>query len=280
MPDPVRTHVVTVAGVRTPVAERGPADATEAVVFVHGNPGAGEDWAGLQGRLPDGIRAIAPDMPGFGSADAPEDFDYTVDGYATHLAGLLDALGITRAHLVLHDFGGPWGLAWAARRPAQVGSLVLLNTGALVDYSWHRLARIWRTPVVGEILMALSFRPVLERALALENPRLPKADLVRVAGQLTSPGTKRAVLRLYRATDPAGMAADIEALRAVEAPVLVVWGTDDRYIPAVQAVRQRRTFPQAHVETLDGLGHWAFLEEPEQVASFVVPFLQEHATAG
>lgn len=279
MPDALRTHAVTVAGVRSPVAERGPADATEAVVFVHGNPGSGEDWAGLQSGLPDGVRAIAPDMPGFGSADAPDDFAYTVDGYATHLGGLLDELGIERAHLVLHDFGGPWGLAWAAHHPERVASIVLVNTGSLVDYRWHHFAKVWRTPVVGEVFMALSFRPVLVRALGIENPRLRPDDLRRVAGQLTKAGTKRAVLRLYRATDPDDMAAEREALRSVDAPVLVVWGTGDRYIPHVQAVRQRRTFPQARIETLHGLGHWAFLEEPGLVAGLIHPFLAEHGSS-
>lgn len=65
-------------------------------------------------------RAIAPDMPGYGRADKPENFDYTVDGYARHLAGVLDAAEVQRAHLVLHDFGGAWGLQWAATHPTSL----------------------------------------------------------------------------------------------------------------------------------------------------------------
>ncbi len=104
---------VTVDGVRSPVLQAGPADASEAVVFVHGNPGPAIDYADLVERVGGFARAIAPDMPGYGGADKPADFDYTVDGYARHLAGILDELGIGRAHLVLHDFGGSWGLTWA-----------------------------------------------------------------------------------------------------------------------------------------------------------------------
>ncbi|MGH3784409.1 MAG: alpha/beta fold hydrolase [Pseudonocardiaceae bacterium] len=52
-------------------------------------------------------RAVAPDLPGYGGADKPDRFEYTIDGYAHHLGGILDQLGIHRAHLVLHDFGGP-----------------------------------------------------------------------------------------------------------------------------------------------------------------------------
>jgi pimeloyl-ACP methyl ester carboxylesterase len=104
----MRRGEVRVAGVRSPTLEAGPADASEAAVFVHGNPGSAEDWAVLVERAGEHGRAVALDMPGFGQADKPEGFDYTMEGYARHLAGALEHLGIERAHLVLHDFGGPW----------------------------------------------------------------------------------------------------------------------------------------------------------------------------
>jgi len=56
-------------------------------------------------------------LTGYGRAGTPKDFRSSVDSYAGYLATLLDQLGITRAHIVAHDFGGPWALAWAARHP-------------------------------------------------------------------------------------------------------------------------------------------------------------------
>src|SRR5207302_2227933 len=90
---------IVVDGVRSPVLQAGPSDATEAVVFVHGNPGSGRDWSDLVATVGDFARAVAPDMPGYASADKPRDFDYTVEGYATHLGGVLSELGIGRVHL-------------------------------------------------------------------------------------------------------------------------------------------------------------------------------------
>jgi pimeloyl-ACP methyl ester carboxylesterase len=150
----LRTDDVTVDGVRSPVLQGGPLTAKEAVVFVHGNPGFSEDWRDLSERLSGFARTIAPDMPGYGNADKPRTFDYTVDGYARHLDGLLAKLGVRRVHLVLHDFGGAWGLTWAAMHTASLASLTLINIGVMPGYRWHFLARIWRTPVLGEIFMA------------------------------------------------------------------------------------------------------------------------------
>ena len=97
MTDAVATRSVTVSGVTSPVLHAGPRDATEAVVFVHGNPGPAEDWRDLVGRTGSFAHAVAPDMPGYGNADKPRDFPYTVQGYAAHLDGVLTELGITES---------------------------------------------------------------------------------------------------------------------------------------------------------------------------------------
>src|SRR5262249_21707913 len=193
------------------VVRAGPPDGAEAIVFVHGNPGPADDWRELLTRAGGLGRAIAPDMPGYGRADKPKDFNYSVDGYAGHLAALLDQLGITRAHIVAHDFGGPWALAWAARRPGAFASATLINTGVLTGYRWHRYARIWRTPGIGEVFQATTSRPAFRLLLGRENPRLTRDQIDRIYDASRSWATKRAVLKLYRATpaaNPPGPAAE------------------------------------------------------------------------
>jgi pimeloyl-ACP methyl ester carboxylesterase len=140
---------VSVSGVRSPVLEGG-GHGPEAVVFVHGNPGSSRDWRLFATAASEIARVLAVDMPGFGRADKPEGFDYTVAGYARHLAGVLDACEIRRAHLVLHDFGGPWGLTWAAQHPDAFCSVVLIDAGVLPGYQWHLVAQVWLTPVAGK----------------------------------------------------------------------------------------------------------------------------------
>src|SRR5205807_9611194 len=84
-----------------------------------------------------------------------------------HFAGALATLHIRRAHLVLHDFGGPWGLAWAATHPNESATATLIKTGVLRGYRWHYLARIWRTPLLGAF--------VSSRCYALELPAASQA---------------------------------------------------------------------------------------------------------
>jgi pimeloyl-ACP methyl ester carboxylesterase len=256
------------------ISVRGVRSRVLTVVFVHGNPGPADDWRDLLARAGELGRAVAPDMPGYGRAGQPKDFPYSVDGYAGHLAALLDQLGITRAHIVAHDFGGPWALAWAARHPGALASATLINTGVLAGYRWHHYARIWRTPVIGEVFQATASRPAFRLLLGRENPRLTRDQIDRIYDASRSWATKRAVLKLYRATPAATLAAPAAALRPLDRPALVIWGTQDAYLPWEQAERQRQAFPSARVELLHGHGHWVMLEDPRRVASLVIPFLR------
>jgi pimeloyl-ACP methyl ester carboxylesterase len=104
---------LVVLGVRSPYSEVGDRGDRDAVVFVHGNPGAATDWSDLLECVGEFARGIAMDFPGYGAADRPRHFDYSVNGYARHLDGALAELGVDHAPIVAHDFGGPWALAWA-----------------------------------------------------------------------------------------------------------------------------------------------------------------------
>ena len=75
--------------------------------------------------------------------------------------------------------------------------------------------------------------------------------------------------------DPSGQARRPCRRAATAGPsALVIWGTKDAYLPCEQAEHQRQAFPSAHVELLNGYGHWVMLEDPGRVASLVIPFLR------
>jgi pimeloyl-ACP methyl ester carboxylesterase len=276
----IRTSDVEVNGVRSRVYESGPSESGEAVVFVHGNPGSGADWRDLIAHVGAFTRAIAPDMPGFGVADRPPAFVYTIEGYATHLGALLERLGITRAHLVLHDFGGPWGLAWAAEHPHAVASITLINTGIMPGYRWHKYARIWRTPILGELFLLAVTRRTLRLLLDRENPKpLPRSFIDRLYADLDW-GNKRALLKLYRATDDIGAMSEAwgQRLAPYKVPALVLWGTRDNFLPHRYADAQRAYFGDAAIHLLEGCGHWPFVDDPARIAALLVPFLQSRTS--
>lgn len=272
---------VEVAGVHARAVLAGPRESDEAAVFVHGNPGSAGDWHALAEAAAPVVRAVALDLPDFGDTAGPEGFDHTVPAYAEFLGAALDALGVRRVHLVLHDFGGPIGLVWASERLDRVASVTLIDTGLLPGYRWHRLARIWRTPVLGELLQGAATRASFRRLVNRGEPRgLPRAFLDEMYDHYDR-RTRRAVLELYRATDDPGALAEMltGTLRARDLPALVVWGEDDAYIPSSFAARQREAFPSADVHVLPASGHWPFVDAADTVERLLLEHLARAAGA-
>jgi pimeloyl-ACP methyl ester carboxylesterase/2-polyprenyl-6-methoxyphenol hydroxylase-like FAD-dependent oxidoreductase len=274
---PVRRRTLRVHGIATPLREAGPRDASEAVVFVHGVPGSGADFEPLLAAAGEVGRAVAWDAPGFGRSDKPERFDHTIGGHAGFIARALEALGIERTHLVLHDFGGSWGLGWAASEPDRLASVTLICAGVPLDYRWHRVAQIWRTPLAGELLMGTITRAGFRASLRRGGPRpLPGAIVERMFNDMDHQ-TRRAILRLYRSVDDvAGAARELtEVLRPLQRPALVIWGRHDPYLPPALANRQREAFPGAEVQILDESGHWPFIDQADRVEQLCLGFLEQ-----
>lgn len=270
----VHAGEVAVSGVRTPLLQAGPESESEAVVFLHGNPGSRLDWQQLVAAAGEHGRAMAFDMPGFGQADKPRGFDYRVEGYAAFIGGALEQLGVDRAHLVVHDFGGAFGFCWAAHNPARLASMVMFNTGTWTHARWHQAARLWRRPVVGELVMAMTNRRLWRKRMSAGPDPLPEAFIDRMYDDFDR-GTRRAVLKLYRATPLPYPPAQgwVDTLAAIDRPALIVWGANDPFLSTRRVEDLKEPFPSAEAKLLDGSGHFPYADDPEGAAEAVIPFI-------
>jgi pimeloyl-ACP methyl ester carboxylesterase len=216
---------------------------------------------------------LAPDLPGFGRSGKPGYLTYTIEEYTDFIERFLELVEVQRVRLVVHDWGAV-GLAFAQRHPERVERLVVMNAVPfLPGYRWHRTARLWRTPVVGELAMGASVRPVLRRstreATASGEP-LPDAFLDTVLDHFDQ-GTQRAILRLYRSSPSEVLAAAGAQLDSLTMPSLVVWGERDPYIPTRFAHEYAQVLG-AELLLLPDAGHWWWYERPDAIAQ-VADFL-------
>jgi pimeloyl-ACP methyl ester carboxylesterase len=270
----IHEESIEVLGLRTAVRSVGGPDA-EAVVFLHGNPGSARDWDGLLRAVGPFAHGVAFDLPGFGQAEKPVDWDYGAGAYCMFIHASLRRLGITRAHLVMHDLGGV-ALLWAVANPQAFASAVLIDTGVPIGFRWHPLARLYRAPLVGELMTAAAPRSLFNGFMRFYNPqprKLPQAFVERLYADYDL-GTRRAGLRFYRSSPPSGFERLAPILRELDVPALVLWGAHDVGIPVEQAERQRDSFPRAEVVVLPDSGHWPFIDDPESARRAVVPFLE------
>jgi pimeloyl-ACP methyl ester carboxylesterase len=236
------------------------------VLLLHGNPDTHRVWGPVVDRLGDRHRCITPDLPGFGGAVVPDGFDFSLASQGAWVAELLDGLGLDRVHLVVHDVGGPYGLAFAAKNPHRLLSLTIFNTNFFPDYKWHFWARVWRTRVLGEIAMAIANRPLFIREMKRGSPNMTREYASAAYDEFTR-DTKRMVLRWYRAMDPEVHAGWDEEMLAATAslPKQVLWGDRDPFIPSTTADR----YGTDRVTHFADYGHWVMIEDPDASAAAI-----------
>ena len=246
-------HRAEVAGIETFWRQAGDAR----VLYVHGNPNNSDLWLPFLERT----GGVAMDLPGYGRSAKPAQFDYTIRGYGDWLDAFRRELGWDRYRLFMHDWGTV-GLAMAQREPERVDRLVIVNAVPfLPGYKWHRFARIWRTPVVGELFQGSTTRWGLKRFL----PGMSD-DFIDSIWDHFDHGTQRAILKLYRSAPSPVLAEAGVRLGEIGAPALVLWGGDDPYLP----VRFAHAYGEAlggetDVEVVEGAGHWPWIDKPDLV---------------
>src|SRR5256714_10027778 len=150
---PIEERRVEVAGTEVFVREAQP-QTPSPVLYLHGVPTHGADWIPFLERT----GGIAPDLPGFGRAGKSAAFDNSIDGYSRFLHAFVEALGLARVSLVVHDWGAV-ALALAQQRPELIDRLVIADAAPFLPGSPpHRIARVWRTPLLAELLMRSTTR--------------------------------------------------------------------------------------------------------------------------
>lgn len=258
-PDPfTKHHDLQLGDITAHVAEAG---AGAPVLFVHGNPDTHAVWATTIAALPQ-LRCLAPDLPGFGKTAAPEDHDLSLEAQGEFVRALVEALGLDRVHLVVHDLGGNYGLAFASLHPQRVLSLTVIDAIWSPEYRWHFWGRVWRTRGLGGLAMKLLNRPMFINQMRHGSPAMPR-DYAELAYREFDARSQRHVLRYYRAMDPAVLHGWEAKLLAAKLPTQVLWGDRDPFIPSTFA--EKFGVPARHTPH----GHWVMLEDPQLVAAAI-----------
>lgn len=231
-------------------------------LFIHGVPDTGFMWSPLiaaLGLADDDFQA--PDMPGFDGAAAP--FDSTKEGYLGWVTGQLETLASSHGpiDIVGHDWGAPLVAMAAQARPDLIRTWTVINAVPEPSYEWHSTARIWQTPVLGEMFFLMGSAKAFHKQLS--DAGMPKAiadhEVPRIDKHM-----KRAILKLYRsAKNPKEWDRDFSN---VADRGMVLWGAGDPFVPVkfAHTFTERWSIP---LRVEEGVGHWGLCERPEAFAA-------------
>jgi len=228
-----------------------------ALVLLHGSPGSLTDFDRLAERLPDDLRLLAPDLPGFGRSQRRVP-DYSARAHARYVEQWLDGLGIPRAHLVAFSMGGAVALELADRAPERVASIHLvaaLGVEELELFGRHDLNHLLHRA-----------QTLFLQTLTLVIPHFGGADRWVL-------GTTYA--RNFQDTDQSRLRGCLERW---DGPLAVLHGERDFLVPVEAAREHARVAPQAELVELDA-SHFLLWTRPEEVAELALDFARR-AEAG
>lgn len=259
------------------------------VILLHGYGDTADCWRRVLPALQRHRRVIAIDTPPFGrSGKPPAPFeDNLVDCYTEFFPALFDEVGIGSAALVGHSMGGAMALTLALEEPSRVERLVLIAPAGLGDHApwwWHAISGNWinwpallklPNPVAKPAVKA-ALRGFLEDRLVHDTRAMGEVidHFVHLHG---GPHELRHLIDTGRALMAGYTGTLLTRSAELEAPVLMLWGREDRLAPAEHAEAFAGTVAHAQVEVLENCGHYPQLELPGRITATIREFLDVKA---
>ena len=276
-------HRIQADGVHVLYREAGHPEAS-VVLLLHGFPASSFQYRELIPRLADRYRVIAPDLPGFGFTEVPDErkFDYSFDGLARTVEAFTEALQLKSYALYVFDYGAPTGFRLAMAHPERVTAIVSQNGNAYeqgLGEAWAPIRRYWEEPTAeNREIVRQTLSPEGLKAQYTEGvshpERIAPEGYTLDAAMIARPGNMDIQLDLFLdyANNIKLYPAFQEYFRKAKPPLLAIWGRYDPFFIPAGAEAFAEDNPNAKVELLD-TGHFALETHVEEIAAAMKSFL-------
>ncbi|HUF25616.1 MAG TPA: alpha/beta hydrolase [Gemmatimonadaceae bacterium] len=250
------------------------------IILIHGFATCSFLWRNVGPMLAEAAcTAYAVDLFGYGESDRPFDADFSIAAQAEYLDAAMTALRVARATLVGVDLGGGVAMRVAATRPERVERLVLINSIGLDAFPGDDIRLLNRNTAKfvlrvrrGVMGAAPLLTPILEGSV-LSPEHMPPRLVARYLAPYVGQDGVNHLLLLARSIDSDDL-EDLD-LRAIQAPTLILWGEEDRWLDDRLPDRLANAIPGARLVRIPGIARLLPEENPERAAEEIIDFLRE-----
>lgn len=249
------------------------------VLLLHGWPTSSFLWRDVMPAIARKNRVVALDLPGFGGSDKPAGAKYGFEFFERAIDDFLAQLGVEELGIAGHDLGGPIAVHWTLGRPQRVTRLAILNTLLYPEFSdaVMEFVRLASTPGQREQLTSPQGLEAAMRLGLADETKLTEEALAAVREPFESEASRRSLADAGIGLEPEGFAEIAHGLSALEMPVRIVFGEQDRILPdiAETVARLEKDVPEAQVTALPDCGHFLQEEAPDTVGELLAGFFAE-----
>ena len=247
----------------------------DTIVMIHGFGANKDNWTRLAGHLTDDFNVYAIDLPGHGDSSKPLDIGYSLEEQAGYVSRILEALAVDKAHIMGNSMGGAITALYAANYPDKVASAVLFDPAGILEYESELVDLVMEgdNPLIPK--QPGDFERLMDFALEKE-PFVPWPIMGVMEEQAIANQDVNEVI--FAAIRDAGFEPDFRtAITRIKAPVLVIWGKEDRVINYRNGRVFAAAIPDARLELMEGIGHAPMVEAPARSAELFRGFIGQPA---
>ncbi|NMT62885.1 alpha/beta fold hydrolase [Marinobacter orientalis] len=248
------------------------------LLLIHGIPSNGLMWREVIPVLSKQFRVIAPDLLNYGQSGMPANADVSINAQRRILFGLLDSLGIRRAHVIAHDIGGGVAQLMAVERPERVDRLVLIDSICFDSWPIPEFEPLQKPGAEDD--MALDDFVEMIRGFLPKGVVDTQVMTESVVDLYTKPWStekgKRAFFRNLRRLNSEYTLAISDELSQLPHFTLIVWGEKDPFQKPEYGPRLEQAIPNAKLTVIDDVGHFLLEEKPDQISALIQDFLNQH----
>ena len=249
------------------------------IVLVHGTAASLHTWDAWTHELKKTNRVIRMDLPAFGITGPNKNADYSLEAYTTFLHSFLEKLQLKKFHIAGNSLGGNIAWNYTADYPENVEKLILVDASGLpTNKQPPAIFKMAKTP-----LLKTLFLYVTPKILIKKNIEEVYADDSKITDELVDRyhkmalrvGNRKAFIDRAKTDFGLDSIVNINKLKSIQTPTLLIWGAQDLWIPLGNGIRMDRILVNSKLEVIENSGHVPMEENPKESLEILKNFLFE-----
>ena len=237
------------------------------IVLIHGTAASLHTWDAWTDELKKTNRVIRMDLPAFGITGPNKNADYSIEAYTTFLHSFLEKLKLEKFHLAGNSLGGNIAWNYTADYPSKVEKLILVDASGLpTNKSQPAIFKMAKTPILNSLFLYITPRFLIKKNIEEvyeDDSKITDELINRYHKMALRVGNRKAFIDRAKTDFKLDTQVNLEKLKSIQTPTLLIWGAKDLWIPIANGIRMNEILVNSKLEVLENSGHVPMEENPK-----------------